>query len=205
MGTTSYLALSRQAALQRHMATIATNLANATTTGYRAEHSCSRRHCSGPARQARSPSFRTSALARDSAPGPIAQTGNPLDLAIDGAGLSRLRDRGRDGLRPGRPPRGRPGWAAGELATGMPLLDDGGNADPPGRGQTAISIAGDGTVPGGNGPIARIGVYRLRQRAGARRAGDGLFTATEPAMPGRAARGSSRVRWKAPTSSRSWR
>ena len=38
MRTTSYLALSRQAALERQMATIANNLANATTTGYRAEH-----------------------------------------------------------------------------------------------------------------------------------------------------------------------
>ena len=38
MRTTSYLALSRQVALERHMATIANNLANATTSGYRAEH-----------------------------------------------------------------------------------------------------------------------------------------------------------------------
>ena len=38
MRTTSYLALSRQAALERQMATVANNLANATTTGYRAEH-----------------------------------------------------------------------------------------------------------------------------------------------------------------------
>jgi flagellar basal-body rod protein FlgF len=37
MDTTNYIALSRQVALQRHMATIANNIANAGTTGYRAE------------------------------------------------------------------------------------------------------------------------------------------------------------------------
>jgi flagellar basal-body rod protein FlgF len=38
MDTTSYLALSRQVALQRHLTTVATNLANTGTTAYRAEH-----------------------------------------------------------------------------------------------------------------------------------------------------------------------
>ena len=37
MRMSGYLALSRQAALQRDMTAIANNLANATTTAYRAE------------------------------------------------------------------------------------------------------------------------------------------------------------------------
>ena len=37
MDTTSYIALSRQIGLQRRMSTIANNIANANSTGYRAE------------------------------------------------------------------------------------------------------------------------------------------------------------------------
>ena len=48
MDTTSYLALSRQVALQRHMTTIATNLANSSTTAYRAEHTLFEQEVIGP-------------------------------------------------------------------------------------------------------------------------------------------------------------
>ena len=36
MDTTGYIALSRQIALERHMTSIANNIANANTSGYRA-------------------------------------------------------------------------------------------------------------------------------------------------------------------------
>ena len=47
----------------------------------------------------------------------------------------------------------------------------------------AISVAGDGTVSGGKGVIARIGVYDFANEQALRRVGDGLFTASEPAAP----------------------
>ena len=78
MDTTSYLALSRQVALQRHMTTIATNLANAGTTGYRAEHTVFEQLLQRVGEPGRVAFVQDVALARDLAPGPIEQTGNPL-------------------------------------------------------------------------------------------------------------------------------
>ena len=61
MDTTGYIALSRQIALERHMTTIANNIANANTSGYRAEHAFSSPSSSRPASRGRSRSSRTSA------------------------------------------------------------------------------------------------------------------------------------------------
>jgi flagellar basal-body rod protein FlgF len=55
MDTTSYLALSRQVALQRHLTTIATNLANTSTTAYRAEHTLFESVLQRPAARTRQP------------------------------------------------------------------------------------------------------------------------------------------------------
>ena len=166
MRTTSYLALSRQAALERQMATIANNLANATTTGYRAEHMVFEETLHRAGRQ-RVAFVQDVGLARDLSPGPIAQTGNPLDLAIEGAGYLAFATDGRDAATAGPAASRSPRTAGWSTPTGRPLLDDGGNAILLAADETAISIAGDGTVSGGNGPIARIGVVWLRQRAGA--------------------------------------
>ena len=71
MDTTSYLALSRQITLQRHLATIATNLANTSTTAYRAEHTLFEQvlqRAGGPSRVA---FVQDAALVRDLDPGPI--------------------------------------------------------------------------------------------------------------------------------------
>lgn len=186
MRTTSYVALSRQAALERQMATVANNLANATTSGYRAEHMVFEDllHRAGDRRVAFTQDV---GLARDLSPGPIAQTGNPLDLALEGAGYLAFAT--EDGTGYGR--AGRLEIAPdGRLvdANGRSLLDDGGNAILLAADEKAISIAGDGTVSGGNGPIARIGVYGFANEQALRRAGDGLFTAEGPAVPAEGAR-----------------
>ena len=186
MRTTSYLALSRQAALERQMATVANNLANATTTGYRAEHMVFEETLHRAGRQ-RVAFVQDVGLARDLSPGPITQTGNPLDLAIEGSGyLAFATDDGTGYGRAGRLEVAPDGRLVD--SNGRAVLDDGGNAILLAADETAISIAGDGTVSGGNGPIARIGVYGFANEQALRRAGDGLFTTTGPATPAEGAR-----------------
>ena len=186
MRTTSYLALSRQAALERQMATVANNLANATTTGYRAEHMVFEETLHRAGRQ-RVAFVQDVGLARDLSPGPITQTGNPLDLAIEGSGyLAFATDGGTGYGRAGRLEVAPDGRLVD--SNGRAVLDDGGNAILLAADETAISIAGDGTVSGGNGPIARIGVYGFANEQALRRAGDGLFTTTGPAAPAEGAR-----------------
>ena len=86
MRTSSYLALSLQTVLQREMTVIANNLANATTTGYQAERLVFDEALARTGRRAVA-FVQDVAQARDLAPGPITQTGNPLDLAIRGGGF----------------------------------------------------------------------------------------------------------------------
>ena len=94
MRMSSYLALSRQAALEREMTTIANNLANATTTAFRAEHTVFEEALApgrpplGRLRAGRGAGARSVARADHA----DRQSVGPRDR---GAGLFRLRDRWR--------------------------------------------------------------------------------------------------------------
>ena len=202
MRTTSYLALSRQAVLERQMTNVANNLANAATTGYRAEHMVFEDTLHRAGRQ-RVAFVQDVGLARDLAPGPITQTGNPLDLAIEGQGyLAFETDAGTRYGRAGRleiAPDGRLVNSAGR-----PVLDDGGKPSfsprtrrPSPSRPTARCRAATERSPGSAStalPTSRrcaaraTGCSRLRNR---------------PCRPRACA--SSRVPWRARTSSRSWR
>lgn len=84
MESTSFLALSKQVALEMRMANIANNLANASTPGYRRnemafEGFLSRQHASAPILYPVERGLRV-----DLASGPAIATGNQLDLSITG-------------------------------------------------------------------------------------------------------------------------
>jgi flagellar basal-body rod protein FlgF len=191
MDTTSYIALSRQVALQRHMATIANNIANAATTGYRAERTLFEPVLE-PAGEPRRLAFvQDVGLYRDLSPGPITQTGNRLDLAIDGEGYFAFRTGA--GVRYGR---------AGHLeldaegrlvdARGNPILDDGGAPVTVPQADRDLTIGADGTVANRAGPIARLQPVTFANEQALRREGDGLYGAGDQAprpATGRVAQG----------------
>ena len=181
MRMSGYLALSRQAALQRDMSVIANNLANVATTAYRAERTVFDEALTRAGR--RSVAFvQDVAQARDLAPGPITQTGNALDIALEGSGYLAFAT--PEGVRYGR---------AGHLeidrdgqlvnTDGQALLDESGNpiALPPGEG--ALTIAGDGTISGRQGALGRIGIATFANERLLRHAGGGLFAADGPPLP----------------------
>jgi flagellar basal-body rod protein FlgF len=181
MRMSGYLALSRQAALQRDMTAIANNLANATTTAYRAEHTVFDEALARVGR--RSVAFvQDVAQARDLAPGPITQTGNPFDLALEGQGYFAFAT--MEGVRYGR---------AGHLeldregqlvnANGHTLLDDSGNPIALPLDEAAITVAGDGTISGGHGPLGRIGIVAFPNEQALGHAGGGLFAADDTPLP----------------------
>jgi flagellar basal-body rod protein FlgF len=183
MDTTSYLALGRQVALQRHMTTIANNLANLNTTGYRAERTLFEplveRAVGG-----RQPIVfvQDRALVRDLSPGPIDRTGNPRDVALDGPGYLAFAT--PDGVR-----YGRAGHleldASGQLvdAQGHALLDDAGNPIVLPSDDRAVTIAGDGTISGRAGPVARIGVVSFASEQALEPVGGGLHATDQPPVP----------------------
>ena len=182
MRTTSYLALSRQVTLERHMATIANNLANATTSGYRAEHTVFERTLQRAGRHERVAFVQDVGLARDLAPGPIEQTGNPLDIALNGSGYLAFGTAA--GTRYGRAGRLEID-TGGRLvnATGAPVLDDGGNPITLPQEEHAVTIAADGTVSGRTGELGRIGVVAFSREQELRKTGDGLLTTAETPVP----------------------
>jgi len=120
----------------------AQNLANATTTGYRAETAAYR---AVPLQGSPTRVFVLDATTgADLSPGAVKQTGRSLDIALHGAGWIAVED------REGREAYTRNGSlqvsAAGILTTdaGLPVLSDGGPLSVP--QDAAIRIASDGTV-----------------------------------------------------------
>lgn len=185
MDTTSYIALSRQIALERHMATIANNVANATTTGFRAEHTVFERVL-----ERADPSRRLSFVQdvgqwQDTSPGTVSLTGNKLDVAVDGDGFLAFAT--GQGVRYGR---------AGHLAidaggqlvdpAGRTVLDEGGQPITITGSSRELTIAPDGTVSEGaevRGRLQRVSV--ADQQAMVREPG-GLYrsdTGVTPAGP----------------------
>jgi len=85
------IGLSRQIALHRELEVVANNIANMSTTGYKADGSVfeeflspSARHGHFPGVHQRLSYVHDRATWHDFKPGPIQRTGNPLDVAIDG-------------------------------------------------------------------------------------------------------------------------
>lgn len=183
MDTTSYIALSRQVALDRHMTTIANNVANATTTGFRAEHTVFEAVLERAGAAPKLAFVQDVAQWQDTSPGNVTVTGNSLDLAIDGPGfLAFATD---DGVRYGR---------AGHLSidAGGRLVDPAGHAvlgegDQPitlGAEPGSLTIAPDGTVAAGGevrGRLQRITVAdeqaMTREPGGLHRADAGVSAA----------------------------
>jgi flagellar basal-body rod protein FlgF len=88
------IGLSRQMALQRELDVVANNIANLNTTGYKADGDLFEEYMSPVARseQFQRPDRRMSfvldrATWHDFSQGAVQQTGNPLDVAIDGNGF----------------------------------------------------------------------------------------------------------------------
>lgn len=90
MQTSLYVGISGQLAMERRLSTIANNVANAGTVGFRAEgiHFSTIASRTAPF----STAFATAGTAHvDSRSGGLVKTGNPLDVAIQGEGFMALQ------------------------------------------------------------------------------------------------------------------
>ncbi|CTQ33234.1 flagellar hook-basal body complex protein [Jannaschia rubra] len=153
-----YPTLGRQAGLLREMEVIAQNIANANTTGYRAEGLIFSEHVIGGDRHSPSVSF-AHATGRQTRfeQGGLDLTGGTLDLAIEGEGYFLVDVAGTPHLtRAGSFVAGPDGGV--QTAEGHPLLDESGApvfVPPDAR---AVSVGADGTVSADGQPIARVAV-----------------------------------------------
>lgn len=176
MDNAGYIGLSRNAGLSRELTTIANNIANINTNGFRREGAMFAEHVK--ALDNNDPSLSIATMTRryvDLNPGDITMTGNPLDFAIEGDGFflvetpngERLTRDGAFSLNP-----------EGELVTssGARVLDDAGGAIAIPQGATDINAANDGTIFVDGQPIGRLNVVNA-DPAFLTRDGDNAFFA----------------------------
>lgn len=177
-----YPTLGRQAGLLREMDVIAQNIANANTTGYRAEGLIFSEFVIAGDQGAPSVSF-AHAQGRQTRfeQGGLEQTGGSFDLAIEGEGYFQVDVDGTPHLtRAGAFLTGPDGAVL--TAEGYSLLDDGGAPlfVPP--GSAAVHVGNDGTVSVDGQPLARVGIVTPADPGAMSRRAGTMFAA-EDAQP----------------------
>lgn len=176
-----YVSLSSQIALQKRLETIANNVANASTPGFRREEVKFEAVLSQAANE--SVAFASSGdtfIKRD--PGQMIKTGNPLDVAVQGdawfaiqtpSGTVYTRD-GRMQMRPD-----------GELQSidGYPILDAGGAPLQVNPNAGPIRIAADGMITQDGLQLGAIGLFTIDKQASLSRYENSGVIPDKPATP----------------------
>ncbi len=159
MDSAGYVTLSRQSGLMREMQSVANNIANLSTAGFRREGVIFAEHVVGLSEGPSLSMATASARLVDLQQGDMAQTGATFDFAIEGEGFFLVDTPA--GQRLTRAGSFTPG-VTGELMTadGARLLDDGGApvVVPPGTLDVVMGV--DGTLSAGGRPLARIGLWQ---------------------------------------------
>lgn len=160
MDNSFYTTLTRQSGLLREMQTVANNIANLSTTGFRAEGVVFAEHVRslGPGQDSLSMAHAVGRHVHNGQ-GALSQTGSPFDLAIEGEGYFLIETPEGERLT-------RAGHfitdGNGEMVTpdGYRLLDAGGApvfVPPDAR---SIAIANDGTLSADGEPQTVIGLWQ---------------------------------------------
>lgn len=175
MQSALYVTLSAQVALERRMNTVANNVANMNTAGFRADEVTFESLISTAGRAPVSfVSQGEDFISRQA--GPVTETGNSLDVAVRGESWFSIQM--PEGVRYTRDGR-MTITEAGDImtVTGYPVLDAGGGplvVDPLGGD---IVVASDGTVSQGGNMIGAIGLFMIAPGAQILRAGDSAIEA----------------------------
>lgn len=154
-----YVAISAQVAAERRMATIAHNIANMTTPGFRAEEIKFETFMSGSGTQ-QAGFVSEGATYTSLAAGPVTYTGNPLDVAVQGdAWFGVMAPGGRAYTRDGRLHMS----AGGEVLTAnnLPVLDEGGSPVMVDPSAGPVHIADGGAISQGGKRVATLGLFTM--------------------------------------------
>ncbi len=180
MENSIYLGLSRQLTLRTNMDIAANNIANMNTSGFRGQNPVFEEYISDPVNNSDPLSFVTNyGQYQMTAPGPLRQTGNPLDVAVVGDGFITVQM-----------PDGSTGYTRdgsfhmhsdGTLVTSSdrPVLGDGGMIVLP-TDSSEISIDKSGVISSENGPVAQLGLVEFANVQSLEPAGNNTYTSSEP-------------------------
>ena len=183
MDTNTYIALSGEFARDQEMAVLANNIANMSSPGFKAERMMFQEYLATSPAGNRISYVTQAGNNHDMSAGPLSQTGNPLDVALNGEGWLAISQ-----------PDGTTGYtrsghfqldAQGEIVTSMGymLQGDGGAplVAPPNSGP--ITIAPDGTVSTRQGTIGHIPVVTFANQQSMVSQANGLYSSTEAPQP----------------------
>jgi len=192
MDNATYTTITRQSGLLQEMQVLANNIANASTTGFRAEGIIFAEHIKKLQGDAPSLSMATAAV-QDTVfvQGGLTQTGGTFDVAIEGDGYFLVE--APQGQRLTRAGSFGPN-ENGDLVTpdGYSVLDAGGAPVFVPQGVGSVGIGPDGTISADGQPIGQIGLVNPIDPTTLRREGSLLFDAVggfEPAVDARMAQG----------------
>jgi flagellar basal-body rod protein FlgF len=183
MDTSTYIALSGQNARQQQMDVLANNIANMSTPGFKAERMMFQEYVTKASNGGDTGSYvKSIGNVRDMSQGPIAHTGNPLDVAINGDGFltvstaagTRYTRNGHLSLDTQR-----------ELITtsGNLVQNTGGAAIVIPQGAGEVSVSRDGTVSTAQGTIGKIAVVNFDNPQVMQELEQGLYTTDQTAQP----------------------
>jgi flagellar basal-body rod protein FlgF len=181
MDNSFMVGLSAQQVLRQRMDVTANNLANMTTAGFKAERLVMRELSERPAAASDNPAeiafVDAWMLQRDFSTGPLEQTGNPLDLAIEGEGFFVVQTAdGEAYTRDGRFALNDQGEVI--THTGQLVLGEGGPlAIDPEAGP--ISVSREGTLSQNGTQVGTFRTVAFDTPAALEKVGDNLWRATD--------------------------
>jgi flagellar basal-body rod protein FlgF len=177
MDLAGYVALTRQSGLVKELQSVANNIANVATTGYRREGVVFAEMVQALSAEGGSVAM-TEARARftDELQGTLVETGGTLDLAVEGDGYFTVMTAAGERLtRAGAFTRNADGTIVN--MDGHPLLDEGGGEIVVPFEAKAISVAADGTISVDGQPAAKLGLVRVEDQTRLFREAGVLFRA----------------------------
>ncbi len=187
IGNAQLIGLSRQIALQRQMDVVAHNVANINTTGFKAEQILFEEYTMPVARDKTFPNLdqplayvQDWATIHDMSGGTILQTGNDLDVALNGDGFFAVQTAGGERwTRAGSFQLSNNGTLVD--LSGNPVLGLGGPIQF-GPDEVGIAIASDGTISSSAGVKGQLRIVEFANPQALTREGENLFAGGTPAI-----------------------
>lgn len=177
-----YIALSKQLAQFRQMATIANNVANVNTAGYQGEQMLFRDHLVGDAERKKNAFTQDYDTYRNTQAGKMIATGNPLDFAIEGPGYFEVQT-------PLGPRYTRAGNftinGQNQMTTpeGYPVMTQDGQPLQLEEDDRVVEVRGDGIIMVDGEERGTLQVVTFANEQLLQKAGNSLFSSDEPAIP----------------------
>jgi flagellar basal-body rod protein FlgF len=182
MSSATYVALSSQMALRRQLDVVANNVANASTPAFKGERLIFAEYLQPQPDRSSTSFVHDIGTERDARQGSLTQTGNSLDLGLQGNGYFNVQTP----LGPRYTRNGR--WQLdpqGQIVTaqGYPVVDNGGRPIQVPAQASEITITRDGTISTPQGAVGKLDVVQFAREDQLRPAANGLYVTDAPPTP----------------------